>query len=83
MLYGTVVAVLKARELTQVFGDDYNGSKEKAQTIDFQQSLDGNFDDNLPFKYVTIKVEYCSTDFVGGLNIKAPQAQGPPHARLG
>ena len=32
MLDGTVVAVLKARELTQVFGDDYNGIKEKAPT---------------------------------------------------
>ena len=49
ILDGTVVAVLKARELTQVFGDDYNGSKEKAPTIDFQQSLDDNFDDNIPF----------------------------------
>lgn len=45
MLGGTVVAVLKAKELTQVFGGDYNGSKEKAPVIDFQQSLD----DNLPF----------------------------------
>ena len=40
---------LKARELTQVFGDDYNGSKEKAPTIDFHQSLNDNFDDNIPF----------------------------------
>ena len=46
MLDDTVVAVLKAKELTQVFGDEYDGSKEKAPTIDFQQALDDNFDDD-------------------------------------
>lgn len=40
MFDGTVVAMLKAKELTQVFGGEYDGSKEKALTIDLQQALD-------------------------------------------
>lgn len=42
MLEGTVVTVLKAKELIQVFGGEYDGSKEKAPTIEFQQALNDN-----------------------------------------
>lgn len=42
MLEVTVVTVLKAKELTQVFGGEYAGSKEKAPIIDFQQALNDN-----------------------------------------
>lgn len=47
MLDETVVATLKAKELTQVFGGEYDGSKENAPTVDFQEALD----DNLGLKY--------------------------------
>eukprot|EP00035_Acanthoeca_spectabilis_P019064 m.411698 g.411698 ORF g.411698 m.411698 type:complete len:165 (-) comp16816_c0_seq42:1844-2338(-) len=42
MLDDTCVAVLKARELIQVFGGEYNGSMEPLPTLDFAKALDHN-----------------------------------------